>query len=350
MFDIFYVGQESDQWIQLKEKYPLSHRVDTFAEAQKRAFTKMFWVVWDDLILESSFKFDYKVPDYDRHYIHVFKNGKFYDGVTLFPKSVSVSNRELDYRFYASKKEIDIQASLPKPFDVVFISFYENFADKNFEILQKRLNKSIQRVNGVKGIHKAHIQAATLASTRMFWVVDADAEIVPDFNFNYQVIRHNQDSVFVWRSRNPINNLEYGYGGVKLLPKKLTLSMDITKPDMTTSISSKFVAVDEVSNITAFNTDPFSAWRSAFRECTKLASRSIQGQISEETSERLNGWCTLNDNAQYGFYAYMGALAGRRYGEKNASNPEALGKINDFTWLEDLWLAEKSQISLEHKQ
>ena len=31
----------------------------------------------------------------------------------------------------------------------------------------------------------------------------------------------------------------------------------------------------QVSNITAFNTDPFNTWRSAFRECTKLASAII---------------------------------------------------------------------------
>ena len=42
----------------------------------------------------------------------------------------------------------------------------------------------------------------------------------------------------------------------------------------------------------------------------------------------------------------MGAITGRSYGEKNASNPEALAKINDFTWLEARWLAERSQLSL----
>ena len=30
----------------------------------------------------------------------------------------------------------------------------------------------------------------------------------------------------VWRSKNPVNELVYGYGGVKLLPTKLTLDMD----------------------------------------------------------------------------------------------------------------------------
>ena len=175
----------------------------------------------------------------------------------------------------------------------------------------------------------------------MFWVVDADAVILNSFNFDYKVSDSELDVVHVWRSINPINNLSYGYGGVKLLPKQLTINMDTTTTDMTMNISSKFKAVDEISNITAFNTDAFSTWRSAFRECCKLTVIN-----NEESLARLAVWNKLNENAPYGFYAYSGALAGRTYGEKNASNKEALSKINDFTWLEALWLAEKSQLSL----
>jgi hypothetical protein len=187
----------------------------------------------------------------------------------------------------------------------------------------------------------------------MFWVVDADAIIEDSFEFKFEHIPfYNvqaksilKEIVHVWSSRNPINGLIYGYGGVKLLPKKLTLEMDITTTDMTTSISKQFKAMQEISNITAFNTDPFSTWRSAFRECVKLTVNA-----DKESLERLDAWCILQENASYGLYAYLGALAGRAYGEKNASNKEALRKINDFTWLQDLWLVEKSQLSLEHRQ
>ena len=66
------------------------------------------------------------------------------------------------------------------------------------------------------------------------------------------------DTVYVWKSINPINNLVYGYGGLKLLPKKLVLDIDASKPDMTTSISKNFIPMDIISNITAFNTDPLT--------------------------------------------------------------------------------------------
>jgi hypothetical protein len=117
----------------------------------------------------------------------------------------------------------------------------------------------------------------------MFWVVDGDASIVHSFNFDYQVPKWQRDQVFVWQSQNPINDLVYGYGGVKLFPRKETINMDINSTDMTTSISSKFNAVEQLSNITAFNTDEFSTWSSAFRECCKLASAVIDRQQQEET-------------------------------------------------------------------
>jgi hypothetical protein len=229
-------------------------------------------------------------------------------------------------------------------YDIIFISYNEPDADDNFANLKERFPLA-KRVNGVNGIHQAHIVAAKKAMTKMFWVVDADAVILNSFDFSYEVSEWDLDVVHVWRSLNPIVNLSYGYGGVKLLPKQLTINMDTDTTDMTMNISSKFKAMEEVSNITAFNTDAYSTWRSAFRECCKLAIIN-----NEESLARLSVWCDLNNDAPYGFYAYLGALAGRNYGEKNASNKEALNKINDFTWLEALWLAEKSQLSLEHRQ
>jgi hypothetical protein len=232
-------------------------------------------------------------------------------------------------------------------YDIVFISYNELNAEENYARLSSRFSSPIlKRITGVVGIHNAHIAAAKKAMTKMFWVVDGDAEVLDSFNFDYQVPNNELDYVHVWRSQNPVNGLVYGNGGVKLLPKKLTMNMDTSRIDMTTSISKLFKPMPEIANITAFNTDPFSTWRSAFRECTKLSSSSIERQNDAETQQRLDAWCTLNDSAPYGFYAYLGALAGRDYGEKNASDKEALSKINDFTWLEVRWLAEKSQLSL----
>ena len=77
-----------------------------------------------------------------------------------------------------------------------------------------------KRVHGVKGIHQAHIEAAKKCFTKMFWIVDADAIIMDDFNFDYVVPRSSVRSRTCMESKNPINGLEYGYGGVKLFPRR----------------------------------------------------------------------------------------------------------------------------------
>ena len=226
-------------------------------------------------------------------------------------------------------------------YDIVFISYNELNAEENYNRLSSRFSPpTLKRITGVAGIHNAHIAAAKKAMTKMFWVVDGDAQVLESFDFSYQVPNNELDYVHVWRSQNPINGLVYGNGGVKLLPKKLTIKIDNIRIDMTTSISTLFKPMPEISNITAFNTDPFNTWRSAFRECAKLASSSIDRQNDEETQHRLNVWCTVGNDEN----AIKGALAGKAYGEKNASNKEALFKINDFTWLKDHWLEEKSQL------
>ena len=545
MHDIFYVstsnGNDKD-WKTIKSRYPLAQRltnIKSYEEIQSKSFTKMFWVIWDDVDLTSFNLLDYTVTKWDDMYVHVFKNGEHYDGICLFPKNTIVSRREFHHRFFADKKEIDIVASTPKKYnvyspntfkeyqeitddmfwvvwpevvvtditlfetyfshhnsydrrenhvfknlcnntasylsgvilcskykplserefnkqyaidkkehdiiisryrykqhvistyneykqflenetqpmfwgvwpeidiiddtvfdlyfdpndgkydhdrkenhafkhlfndtetysngivllskdkiigqrefnhrfliekkehdrlvskhhvyDVVFISYNEPNADENYNNLLAKCFRA-KRVHGVKGIHQAHIAAAKLCDTDMIWIVDGDAVVNDDFNFDLVISSYDIDCVHVWRSRNPLNGLEYGYGGVKLLPRQLTLDMDVNSSDMTTSISKKFKAVEIVSNITLFNTDKFSTWRSAFRECAKLASRSIQRHLEEETNTRLDTWCTTAQG-NYSSDALRGAREGRKYGEENKNNPTLLSKINDFDWL-----------------
>lgn len=219
-------------------------------------------------------------------------------------------------------------------YDIVFISYQEPSADANYAALKARFPIAT-RVHGVKGIHQAHIQAAKQAFTPMIWIVDADAHIVDDFDFSYIPNRNNRDAVHVWRSCNPINDLEYGYGGIKLFPRLHTINMDTSMPDMTTSISDKFVAVKKVSNITAFNTGEFETWKSAFRECCKLSSKVIGRQKDDETNKRLHTWCTVGADRAYGTYAIAGAKAGAAYGTRNQGNIDALKMINNFEWLKE---------------
>ena len=310
---------------------------DDYLNALDTSHTEMFWIVPDYVNPTERFKYNtYFTHDqeFERKINHTYLNGKYHDGILLCSKYARFSKREFDYKFIANKKEIDIIISTPKPYDIVFISYQEPSADEYYKYLEDRFPHA-KRIHGVKGIHQAHIEAAKLCSTDMFWIVDGDALIDSNFKFNYQVARWDRETVHVWRSVNPINDLVYGYGGVKLFPTELTLNMDTSKPDMTTSISSKFKAVQEISNVTGFNTDPFNTWKSAFRECVKLSSRVIDRQKDDETQTRLQTWCTKGLDRLFGKYAIDGAKLGALFGARNKGNLEMLKNINDFDWLKE---------------
>jgi hypothetical protein len=338
MYDIFYIGSSSDKsYKALKQRFPIAKQAESVPQAKSRSLTKFLWIVYDDIIINDDFKFDYIVDQWSDEYTHVFLNGEFYDGVALMPKHSHHGPGELKARFYINKKHIEVQASTPKSklYDMVFISYQEPNADENYAKLKERFPR-LQRVHGVKGIHQAHIAAASLCETDMFWIIDGDAIIQDYFEFDYLPEHHNKEAVHVWRSLNPVNGLVYGYGGVKLFPTEKTLMMDTSKPDMTTSISDKFVAMKQISNVTGFNTGPFETWKSAFRECVKLSSKIIDRQKNEETNRRLRIWCTyLEGEPEFGEYALKGAKAGAAYGTRNKDDVEALKRINDFEWLKE---------------
>ena len=341
MYDIFYIkisGVENTKISNLRNRFPLLKiaeyavsKSEAIEKARSRSLTKFFWIIDSDYEVNDNFMFDYVVTEWDTEYVHVWKNLVDYGGVYLLSKDQRISKREADHLFFINKKEVPIVAS-QAIYDIIFISYNEINADENWKYLIKRFPKA-KRIHGVKGIHNAHKKAAEMSSTTMFWVVDGDSKILEDFNLDYYVPHGNRDAVFVWKSQNPVNDLVYGYGGVKLLPKILTMELDISTIDMTTSISKKFNVMDQISNLTIFNTDPFNTWKSAFRECVKLSSKIIDGQINTETETRLNVWCTVGIEKPYGEYAIKGANTGKEFGTKYNNDTTELFKINDWEWL-----------------
>ena len=284
---------------------------------------------------------------YANTYGHMIKNITNDHRITeIYSTNDSIEYKKIVKPIYRSPQTF-LKTSTSTKYDIVFISYDETNRETNYNKLLERF-PNVKRIDGVKGIYKAHIEAAKLCTTDYFWVVDGDSEIVPEFNFDYVVPFYDYEKVRVWRSINPINDLIYGYGGVKLLPrtsvlKKFNNYNSLDKPDMTTSISRNYEPIIEISNITVFNTNSFSAFRAAFRECVKLSSRIINGQVDVETQKRLDIWCTVGSDRKYGQDAIAGAIAGKNYGNKHSNDIEQLMKINDYKWLReyyenmDLW-------------
>jgi hypothetical protein len=237
--------------------------------------------------------------------------------------------------------------------DVFFLSYNEPYADENYAKL-KELVPNARRVNGVKGFAAAHQECARRSFTNNFYVVDSDAIIVEGFDFKFTPSKHNKwwgdaesNCICVWLSINPINDLIYGHGGVKILPKQPLLGADKDVIDFTTGFGLNTKVFNEVSNITAFNYDEFNTFRSSFRECAKLASnltnKEIQykvdseelKKIQEEAEHRLQVWTSMGEENKFGKYCIAGAVQGKQYGLKFTGDSVNLKLINDYDWMKN---------------
>ena len=283
---------------------------------------------------------DYKVPAWDLPYKHVWTyNPILTNGVEV--DAVTVSYIESA----TGRKVIGVADTeyINNLFDVIFLVYNETTAEDNWNRLQEVCPRA-KRVIGIKGIYNAHMAAATIAQTEMFYVVDADAYI-KDFKFDYVPLVQDREKVHIWHSHNPVNGLEYGYGGVKLFSKSHFQELKKDIVDVATSVGPVKV-IPQVACNTRFNTGPFNTWKSAFRECVKLGAMVINNQDNFVTAQRLNTWCNtgLDSGVPNAVWAIEGAVAGRCYGKDNAGNLEALKKINDFNWL-----AEQFKKNYEHR-
>lgn len=318
----------------LKDAYPfatfvkLSSTLPALVNATiKKCTTNFVWYIDIDISGYETI-LHYTIDKWDESYTHIFKNKN--SEIFLVPKIIDISDDEVEF---LDKKTIHTPELTFSKYDIFFIKYDENNADKNLRyLLEKR--SDVKVIAGVSGIFNAHLEAAKQSTSEMFWVVDADATVIDAFDFDYRVPEWDFDIVHIWKSINPINFLEYGYGAVKLIPKHLILNADEeTAVDITTSIGAKIKIMNEVSNINNFATSPLTAWRSAFRECVKLASGIIPRQVDTESAHRLETWISKGGNRPLGQYVRGGASAGKWYGETHKGNKEMLARINDYEWL-----------------
>lgn len=277
---------------------------------------------------------NYKIPVWDQIYDHVWYLDPTFNvsgldkiWVWLVP-AIGTRQGVKDMGF--------ISPNLNKQLDVIFISYHEPNAEFNWQRLLAKAPHA-KRVDGVTGILEAHQEAAKLSTTDMFYVVDGDAFLLEDFNFDFIPNIFDRECVYVYHSINPINRLSYGYGGVKIFPTTAVIAGKTANTDITTSIGPKLKVLEQISNVTAFNTDAFSAWRSGFRECAKLSAGIIENSNSDDNDKRLRAWQTIGHQVPYGVDAIAGARLGVIFGEKYRNNHDKMQLINNREWLKRVY-------------
>ena len=309
---------------------PLLEQLKQYADT---VYDEWFWTVDPDVTTDSIPKY---TPEPNNHSkVHAWQRANpvtgavhSYGGLRLWPKhipEVTSDDIKLNSMPRNTTQYVKQIASKYKQLSIVLITYH----DDNHKQLLERLPEGTLHVKDVDGIFEAHQQAARLATTDMFYVVDADAEVVKDFDFSYYPDVYDQEVVHVWHSSNPVTGEEYGYGGVKLFNRKQILEANTWGMDFTTGLSSRFKVIPTVACVTRFNTDAYSTWRSAFRECVKLATSK-----DPDATQRLGAWLNPIPDAEYSSEAKKGAEQGNDYAGKHQNDIKALQKINDYAWLE----------------
>ncbi len=226
-------------------------------------------------------------------------------------------------------------------FPIYFLSYDEENAEKNWLRLKARFPQA-RRIHGIAGIQRAHQMCAETCETSHFFVVDGDNQIHPDFEFHIHPNDFHPESIHVWRCKNPVNDLVYGYGAIKLFPKSPFERVRM-RMDLSTGLGVPYKIIPIVASETHFHPTPYQAWRGSFRESAKLTRQVELNPSDSESLQRLNAWCSMGENRPNGRWVILGARAGRAYAQEQSGDTRNLEKINDFDWLKTVFIEKFQQ-------
>lgn len=246
-----------------------------------------------------------------------------------------------------------------KDLDIIFISFDEPNADENFLDLKRKFPHA-KRVHGVVGFDKSHLQASEMAETESFFIVDGDNKVTNDFA-GLTLDNYDPTYVYSWSSKNIINGLVYGNGGVKLWNKKHFENLNCHDQGLVDwCFQIPYFQMNDWYSYCMCNSSPFQAFRAGFREGVKFGLGPKGGRIDnlqtlvhalpESTQRRLFTWLTVGADVTNGLYAIYGARLGflKVVCEKDFN----IDLISNYAWFEEIWNKEFSFVRdgyfLEH--
>jgi hypothetical protein len=224
------------------------------------------------------------------------------------------------------------------PLDIVFISNGEPNADANWATLlhhtQGRLNRCV-RVDGVNGRAAAYHAAAEASETPWFFAVFAKLEVLANFDWSWQPDRMQQPKHYIFHALNPVNTLEYGHQAMIAYNKKITLANPGRGLDFTLDDAHEVVPM--LSGVARYNVDPWTTWRTAFREVIKL--RASLPDVENEY--RMKQWLTVAHGV-HGEFSCYGAQDALDFYDEVSGDPVQLRQSYEWSWLASYALLKRS--------
>jgi hypothetical protein len=233
-----------------------------------------------------------------------------------------------DYPFMITSDKLDQS----EPMDIVFLSNGEKCADEHYDHLLKlgkTIPNKISRVDGIQGRVKSFHAGANNSSTPWFFMVFAKLKVNENFDFNWQPDRLQVPKHYIFYAKNPVNGLIYGHQSMAMYNKNIVLNTEGKLLDFT--MEGEHTVVELLSGVANFNTDEYSTWRTAFRECIKLSY-----QTDLESKERLFVWLNVAKGA-HGDYSIKGSQDAVEYFEKVNGNFDDLKLTYEWNWLENYY-------------
>ena len=223
--------------------------------------------------------------------------------------------------------------------DVFYISFDEPNSDANWTRVLQQCQHA-KRIHGVIGFDRAHKACAIGSTTDRFVTIDGDNWLNDNALNNVIDDTGVEDACFSFKSRNVINGLEYGNGGVKVWNRQVLLSSNTHEQSSTTDFcwDIRYFQIDVIASTTVTNCSPYQAWRAGYREGVKMSY--IDGMpigdfkrdwhmIWKGNLSRLAMWCSVGRDVDNGIWAMLGARQGL-YELVSGSIPNTM--INDYQW------------------
>lgn len=249
------------------------------------------------------------------------------NGCSLIPRAAMGTIQQQVYDYPYLKKHHDRKAS--QPLDIVFISNGEHGAEYHWEVLNQTVpaqQNRIHRVDRINGRVACYQAAARASETDWFFAVFAKLQVNTDFDWLWQPDRWQRPKHYIFHALNPVNNLVYGHQAMIAYHRDLVLENTGKGLDFTLDQSHEVVPM--ISGTSYYDNDPWTCWRTAFREALKL-KHSLP---DVENEYRLEQWLTVGQGPN-GHWSMTGARdAMDYYGSVNGDFSQ-LKKSYEWAWL-----------------